>query len=119
MIKEIGFTVYAVTDMPRARAFYEGVLGLTPSPEYAGSENWVEYNIGMGTFAIGSSPEWKPSVDGATIAFEVDDFDTTIADLKSKNVSFKMDGQSFPNCSMAVIKDPDNNNVLIHKRKTP
>jgi predicted enzyme related to lactoylglutathione lyase len=116
MIKEIAFTVYAVTDMKKSKEFYEGVLGLVPSTEF-NSPNWTEYNIGSGTFAIGQSPEWKPSQDGATIAFEVDDFDAFTAKLKEKNVTFKMEPNSFPTCDMAVIKDPDLNNVLVHKRK--
>jgi len=117
MIKEIAFTVYAVTDIKRSREFYQDVLGLTPSEEFVGSEYWTEYSVGSGTFAIGQSPDWKPSEEGATIAFEVEDFDKMIEDLKSKNVSFFMEPQGFPTCHMAVVKDPDNNKVLIHKRK--
>lgn len=117
MIKEIGFTIYAVTDIKKSKDFYENMLGLTVSPEYVDSQSWVEYNIGPGTFAIGQSPNWKPSEDGAVIAFEVDDFDKTIVDLKSKNMSFFMEPAMYPTCSMAVIKDPDNNKILIHKRK--
>ena len=119
MIQEIAFTVYAVTDMKKARAFYEGVLGLIPSPEYDGtkSANWIEYNIGTGTFAIGSSPDWKTSQDGASVAFEVSDFDDFVKKLKDKGVPFKMEAQNFPTCSMAVVRDPDMNNILIHKRK--
>lgn len=116
MIKNIAFTIYAVTNIPRSKAFYEGVLGLVPSKEFNG-DSWVEYDLGEGTFAIGCSPDWKPSQDGATIAFEVDDFDATIAKLKAAHVTFKLDAMSFPGCSMAVIKDPDLNNVLIHKKK--
>jgi catechol 2,3-dioxygenase-like lactoylglutathione lyase family enzyme len=37
MIKEIAFTGTSVTDMKRARAFYEDTLGLKPSEEIAGS----------------------------------------------------------------------------------
>ena len=117
MIKEIAYTVYAVNDMKKAKAFYEGILGLVPGTEF-NSDSWTEYNLGEGTFALGCAPDtWKPSEDGASIAFEVDDFDKTIADLKAKNVTFKMEPGSYPTCSMAVIKDPDNNNVLIHQRK--
>ena len=36
MIKEIAFTGSAVTDMKRARAFYEEILGLAPREELAG-----------------------------------------------------------------------------------
>ncbi len=119
MIKEIGFTIYAVSDIAKARAFYEGILGLVPSAAYpvTPESKWIEYDIGAGTFAIGRSDDWKPSTDGATVAFEVDDFDGAIAKLKEAGVEFKMEGMDFPTCHMAVIKDPDNSNVLIHKRK--
>ena len=33
-VTEIAFTCYPVTDMPRARAFYEGVLGLKPTMDH-------------------------------------------------------------------------------------
>lgn len=119
MIKDIAFTVYAVTDIVRSRAFYEGVLGLKTNSEFDGSHNapWVEYAVGTGTFSIGCSPDWKPSIDGAVIAFEVDDFDGMVAQLKEKNITFKLEPQSFPTCSMAVIEDPDKNKVLIHRKK--
>ncbi len=116
-INEIGFTIYAVTNIEKSRAFYEGVLGLKRSKEFADSEYWVEYDIGPGTFAIGCSPDWKPSEDGATVSFEVEDFDAAIEHLKSAGIEFKLEPQGFPTCSMAVVKDPDRNNVLIHKRK--
>ncbi len=119
MIRNIAFSVYAVTDMLRARAFYEGMLGLTPSPEYDGSknQNWVEYNIGAGTLSIGSSPDWKPSEDGAVVALEVDNFHEFVGQLKTHNVSFKLEPQQYPTCDMAVIEDPDKNKILIHHKK--
>ena len=40
MVKHIAFTVYPVTDMLRARAFYEGDLGLKPSMDFEGK--WVD-----------------------------------------------------------------------------
>ena len=33
-VTDIAFTGIPVTDMKRARAFYEGVLGLKPSPRF-------------------------------------------------------------------------------------
>lgn len=41
MITEMAFTGTPVTDIQRARAFYEGVLGLRPAMESAGGQ-WVE-----------------------------------------------------------------------------
>jgi catechol 2,3-dioxygenase-like lactoylglutathione lyase family enzyme len=61
MIKEIAFTGSSVTDMKRARAFYENVLGLKPAQEMAGGK-WIEYEVGGGIFAITNiDPTWTPS----------------------------------------------------------
>lgn len=118
-IKDIGFVVYAVNDMKKARAFYEGVLELKVNPEFDGSknENWVEYSVGSSAFAIGCSPLWKTSEHGAVAAFEVEDFAATVVELKKAGVPFYMDAQDFLSCHMAVITDPDKNKVMIHQKK--
>ena len=117
MITEIAFTGTPVTDIKRAREFYEGVLGLKTALESAGGM-WVEYEIGNGTFGIGCYGEvWKPSADGTCIAFEVDDLDAEIARLKSRDVKFSMEVMDAPICRFAIICDPDGNRVMIHKRK--
>jgi predicted enzyme related to lactoylglutathione lyase len=118
MIQEISFTGTPVTDLPRARAFYEGVLGFKPSKESAGGM-WVEYEIGSGTFGIGCyGNSWKPSTDGTYIAFEADDFEVEISGLKAKGVPFVMEPTPTPVCRFAIISDPDGNRILIHKRHT-
>jgi catechol 2,3-dioxygenase-like lactoylglutathione lyase family enzyme len=53
MITSIAFIVYPVSNMERARAFYEHVLGLHVSHNYR--DVWVEYNLGESTFAISTS----------------------------------------------------------------
>jgi len=118
MITEIAFTGTPVTDLTRARAFYEGVLGFKPSMESAHGM-WVEYEVGGGTLGLGCYGEtWKPSEQGTCIAFEVDNFDAEIARLKSLGVKFSMEPVPLPNCSFAMICDPDGNRILIHKRRT-
>lgn len=118
-IKEIGFFIYPVTDVTRARKFYEGVLGLTPSSDYPVTEEskWIEYNIGTQTLAIGSSPDWQPSEAGTSAALEVEDFDEAIKHLKDNGVAFKLEPMDFPTCKMAVAYDPDKNIMIIHQRK--
>ncbi|MFZ5877215.1 MAG: VOC family protein [Nitrospirota bacterium] len=116
---EIAFTGYPVTDLKRARKFYEGALGLTVGKMF-GDENqaWVEYDIGPGTLAIGNiAPEWKPSPNGGSIGLEVDDFEGAIKRLKQLGVTFAVEPMESPVCRMAVISDPDGNSVTIHKRK--
>ena len=118
MITDLAFTGTPVTDMQRARAFYEGLLGLKPTLESAGGA-WVEYDLAAGTFGIGCYGEdWKPSPDGSAVAFEVDDLDAEVARLKAKGVPVNMEVMDTPMCRFAIISDPDNNKIMLHKRKS-
>jgi predicted enzyme related to lactoylglutathione lyase len=114
----IAFTGIPVTDMKRARGFYEGQLGLKLSGEFGGGV-WIEYAIGPDTLAIGSvGDQWKPSSDGTSVAIEVEDFEAAIADLKKAAVPFDAEDIESPVCRMAVVQDPDGNKIIIHKLKT-
>ena len=117
-ISEIAFAVYPVTDMARARAFYEDVLGLkaTYVVGETGGMQWTEYDIGSGTLSIGVAPGWNPTPDGCCVALEVEDFDAAIVQLKAAGVRFKMEPFPTPVCQMAFIFDPDGSVVCIHKR---
>jgi predicted enzyme related to lactoylglutathione lyase len=116
MIKDVAFVAIAVTDKERARKFYQEILQL--KPETTAMEGaWVEYEIGRTTIGVGCHPDWKPSRDGTTVAFEVDDIDETIAHLKDHGVAFEMEKIETPVCWMAQFRDPDGNKLLVHKRK--
>lgn len=120
-VTEIAFTGYPVTDMPRARAFYEGVLGLKPAStfEHEG-KHWIEYDIAGAALGITNMvPDWKPSPAGPSIAFEVADFDAAIAALRAAGTKFLAEPYSSPVCHMAVVTDPDGNSVCIHHRDQP
>ena len=116
MIKEVAFVAIAVTDAERARKFYQDLLGLKPAMT-AMEGMWVEYEIGGTTIGVGCHPAWKPSQDGTTVAFEVDDIDAAISKLKEHGVTFDMDKTETPVCFMAQFRDPDGNKLLVHKRK--
>ncbi len=117
MITELAFTGTPVTDMKRARAFYEGALGLKATMESAGGL-WVEYEVGGGTLGIGSYGEtWKPSPDGTCVAFEVDNLDAEVARLKAKGVPVPVDVMDTPVCRFAIVCDPDGNKLMLHQRK--
>jgi predicted enzyme related to lactoylglutathione lyase len=116
-IKEIGFVAIPVTDIPRARKFYEGVLGLRVSEEMM-SGKWIEYAVGGDTLAIANvGAQWTPSDQGTGAAFEVDDFNEAITHLKYQQVRFTAESFETPCCHMAVVQDPDGNNLIIHKLK--
>ncbi|HEY0966235.1 MAG TPA: VOC family protein [Opitutaceae bacterium] len=118
-IKDIAFTGYPITDIVRARAFYEGVLGLKTGVtfEHEGS-HWIEYDIGTATLAISnmSADKWKPSSDGPSVALEVVDFDAAIAHLREYRVPFVLEPMDSGVCRMAIIADPDGNSLAIHRR---
>jgi predicted enzyme related to lactoylglutathione lyase len=116
MITELAFTASPVLDMKRARAFYEGVLGLKPTMESPGGV-WAEYDLGSGTLGLGCYEGWKPSPDGTCVAFEVDDLDAEVSRLKSKGVPVHMDIVDSRICRFAIVSDPDGNKVMLHKRK--
>jgi predicted enzyme related to lactoylglutathione lyase len=114
-IKALAFVGIPVTDMKRARTFYEGVLGLKASEEMMGGQ-WVEYSLGNNTLAIASvGPDWLPSDQGTGAALEVEDFDDAVKWLKDRNVPFSTEPFESPCCHMAIIKDPDGNQIVIHK----
>ncbi len=117
-VTEFAFVAYPVTDLTRARAFYEGVLGLRreTSPKDADAR-WFEYEVGPHTLGIGQSPQWKPSSDGPSLALEVEDFQAAVEHLKHQGVAFRMGPFETPVCHMVVVKDPDGNKITIHKRK--
>ncbi len=119
-VTEIAYTGYPVTDMPRARAFYEGVLKLAPAATWEkDGKYWIEYELGQAALAITNmSAEWKPSpAAGPAIALEVADFEAAVAALREARVNFTVEPMASPHCKLAVVSDPDGNSVAIHKRQ--
>ena len=116
-IKEIGFVAIPVTDIPRARKFYEKALGLKVSAEMMGGK-WIEYFVGENTLVIANvGDQWSPSDQGTSAALEVEDFDAAIRKLKDQDVPFGAEPFETPCCHMAVVQDPDGNKLIIHKLK--
>jgi predicted enzyme related to lactoylglutathione lyase len=121
-VTEIAFVGYSVADMKRAKAFYEGTMGLKKSRgfgQYEGEEQWVEYDIGAGCLALiaGGTKEWPPGSTGVAAALEVDDFQRAMDELRAKGTKFVFEPFESPMCWTAVVNDPDGNRVAIHHRK--
>jgi predicted enzyme related to lactoylglutathione lyase len=116
-IKKIGFIAIPITDIRRARTFYEDVLGLRVSEEMMGGK-WIEYSVGGNTLAIANvGEEWKPSDQGTSAALEIENFGEAIKELKKQAVPFAAEPFETPCCYMAVVQDPDGNKLIIHKLK--
>lgn len=121
-ITALAYTAYPVTDLPRARAFYEGLLGLKPATTWGdAAQGWIEYELGDSCLAITnfSADKWKPSKDGPSLALEVADFPAAIADLRAAGTTFLVDAVDSSVCNMAIVADPDGNGLIIHRCMKP
>jgi len=117
-VKELAFVFHPVTDVPRARKFYEGLLGLKTGMqvEFAPGKWWIEYDIAGQALAItnvappGSTPQ-------ASLTLEVADLDASLAAARAAGVTIAFDVMEFPPCRLSAVKDPDGNQIGLHQRK--
>ena len=119
-VREVAFFYYPVTDLARARAFYEGLLGLKVAQTFGeGEKLWIEYDIAGATLAITNmaGDAWKPSTDGGSVALEVEDFEDAVRQVQAAGVPITMGPYESPVCWMILVKDPDGNGLCIHRRK--
>src|SRR5437667_3646387 len=72
-------------DLERVKAFYADKLGLTPSEERPGG---LRYRCGSGSFSIFQSAG-APSGAHTQMAWEVDDLESTVAELRDRGVVFE------------------------------
>jgi predicted enzyme related to lactoylglutathione lyase len=115
MIQEIAFTAYPVSDMKRARWFYEELLGLKLESNF--QDEWIEYAVGAGTFAITTMDvQHPPGRRGAIIAFEVDHLDALRRQLEEHRVRFFSEIVATPVCRSFAAADPDGNEIVLHRR---
>ena len=78
-------TMLPVIDMARARAFYEGSLGLKPGG-FRPDGKFV-YAVGGSTLALFPKPEGTKA-EHTALSFRVDNIADAIAQLKSRGVAF-------------------------------
>jgi len=115
-VKELAFVFHAVTDVPRARQFYEGLLGLKVGKqvEFGPGLWWIEYDIAGQAVALSNAIPGKPA---AALALEVADLTAALATAKAAGVPIKSEVMEFPPCRMFVVTDPDGNDITLHQRK--
>lgn len=111
--------VIAVTDMGRAREFYEGKLGLSPGVERP--DGGVRYPCGgSSSLHVYPSPDNAGKSTATLAGFEVDDVERTVDELSAKGVSFEQydsgpietNEQGIAQLGEAMsawVKDPDGN----------
>jgi catechol 2,3-dioxygenase-like lactoylglutathione lyase family enzyme len=118
-------TMLPVSDMARARAFYEGSLGLMPGG--LKPDGKFVYQVGGSTLALFPKPGGTKA-DHTAISFQVADIAASIAELKRAGVVFE--DYDFPGlktvdhvCVLgaekaAWFKDTEGNYLCIHEDLT-
>lgn len=119
-------TMLPVKDMARARAFYEGCLGLVPGG--LRPDGKFVYQVGGSTLALFPKPEGTRA-DHTAISFRVADIGASIAALQRAGVVFE--DYDFPGlktvdhvCVLgaekaAWFKDTEGNYLCIHEDIAP
>lgn len=119
-------TMLPVTNMQRARDFYENKLGLQPRGERPNGE--VVYSGGGGAL-LALYPRQEPTkAEHTAVSFEVDNIEREVKTLESKGVVFEdydMPGLKTVNhvCVLgaekaAWFKDSEGNYLCIHEEAT-
>ena len=87
MVKEIAFTAYPAKDVKALRTWYQQMLGVPFDNAYVedGVEKYNEANVAGSFFSI-LLADWmgREAGTGCGVAFEVNDIDKAIADLRAK-----------------------------------
>jgi predicted enzyme related to lactoylglutathione lyase len=117
MISKVDFIGVPSQDAERSRGFYVDTLGLRPD-DHARYEFWV----GDTCFGI-----WEPARVGmefapqsnAAPALHVDDVETSRAELEARGIEFLGETIDTGVCHMALFKDPDGNDLMLHHRYAP
>ncbi len=116
-IRGIDYVFYNITDLKKSLDFYRDILGLKVTKE---NESWAELDLGNLTLAIGAygaSTDPNAKKNSVSAALAVDDLKKGLEYLKSKNVKVTQDLFESDPCFMAIILDPDNNEIILHQRK--
>ena len=117
MITKLDFIGVPSQDAERARTFYLDTLGLRPD-----DSGRFEFWVGGTCFGI-----WEPERQGmqftpqrgAHLALHVDDVAVARAELEGKGVAFFGDTFDTGVCHMALFRDPDGNDLMLHHRYAP
>jgi predicted enzyme related to lactoylglutathione lyase len=116
-VNGVVFVSYYVADIERARRFYEEILGLKMALEYEGAPGkwWIEYDVGVTTFAVRNFGE----IDSKIVpALEVADIEAAFAAVEAAKATITEKLEEFPRCRSFTIKDPDGNEIMIHQLRS-
>ncbi len=115
-VRAIDFVQISVADMGRAVQFYRDTLGMD-FPLSGGDNmdwNWKEFDTPPVTLALDSD---GPGPGQVSLALAVDDVAAAVEELRAKGVPIVVEPRDQDVCFAAVIRAPDGNQIILHRRK--
>jgi catechol 2,3-dioxygenase-like lactoylglutathione lyase family enzyme len=120
IVERTDFISVPVTDMERAKRFYGETLGLPEiaHPEQGFPEYQLGENVSLYLLQMENIGQTFTAPHTASIALRVPDVAAAQAELEAKGVEFGFDESPFDTgvCKMAIFKDPDGNQLMLHRR---
>jgi predicted enzyme related to lactoylglutathione lyase len=117
-VEHVDFISVPTQDVERSKHFYGELLGLELEKE---TPVGAEYRAGQVTLGI-----WAPESQGLEFTPNQSGFALRVADvaaareeLEGKGVGFDMETFDTGVCHMALMRDPDGNQVILHRRYAP
>ena len=120
-VEHVDFISVPVTDLERSTAWYRDTLGLPQTNE----GDFPEFKLGDNVFLYLVDPTKTESAFKAPhqspIALRVADVHEAQKELEAKGVEFTFEDSPFDTgvCHMAIFKDPDGNEFMLHRRYAP
>lgn len=115
-VKEIAFVYHAITDVARARKFYEELLGLKigMQVEFTPGQWWIEYDVAGQALAVTNAFATKTA---SALALEVADLEGALKAVQAAQYKVVTELAAFGNCRMFQVADADGNEITLHSRK--
>lgn len=112
----------AVSDLQRAKQFYEGKLGLTPSGGSEGAQV-VTYGCGEGSELIVYVSEHAGKATATVATWEVGDLEGLVDELSGKGIEFEQYDEPLKTDERGILRseeglvawfrDPDGNTIAV------
>jgi predicted enzyme related to lactoylglutathione lyase len=117
-VEHVDFISVPTQDVERSKRFYGELLGLELEKETPAGAEYRAGQVTLGIWAPESQGlEFTPNESG--FALRVPDVAEARSELEAQGVAFDMETFDTGVCHMALMRDPDGNQVILHRRYAP
>jgi catechol 2,3-dioxygenase-like lactoylglutathione lyase family enzyme len=119
IVERTDFVSVPVTNVKRATGFYRDTLGLEQISKHGFPEFQLGENISLYLVNLEALGSKFSAPHSAHLALRVPDVAESRRELESRGVAFEGDTLDSGVCHMAFFRDPDGNQLMLHRRYAP